>query len=99
MGTIKDKANYLLDTKVILRSALIAAGAEVDENTPFREYANYITGLVPSGTALDLELMQAQNYMNTHMYGGDILTLAALEQVRNQCQEYIQIHIQEDINE
>lgn len=41
--TIADRLNYLIETKRLIREAIIARGVEVPENTPFREYANKIS--------------------------------------------------------
>ena len=41
--TIADRLNYLIETKRLIREAIIARGVEVPEDTPFREYANKIS--------------------------------------------------------
>ena len=48
MGTISEKLNYLMDTKVAIKNALIEKGAEVSDNDTFRSYSNKILE-IPSG--------------------------------------------------
>ena len=42
MGTTADKLKYLTETKQAIKNAIIEMGVEIDDNTPFREYANKI---------------------------------------------------------
>lgn len=45
MGTIADKLSYLLQTKNLIKAALIEKGASITDNTPFRDYAEAIGGI------------------------------------------------------
>lgn len=43
MGTISDKLSYLAETKRLIKEAMIEKGVNVQDGTPFREYA-YLIG-------------------------------------------------------
>lgn len=101
---IENKLNYLLETKVIIRKAIADAGADITNNTPFREYAKCIEGLSAGGSggdnAADLQYMQFQNQMDVHISGtAKVLTMAELTVIYNICQKYIKRHLQEGNNE
>ena len=78
---IQNKLNYLLDTKAIFKSTLIGVGAEIDNTTPFREYANFFAGLIPSSEEMIVQLLQTLNYMTVHQQGGEIQTISELEEI------------------
>lgn len=42
MGSITDKINYIKETKLLIKNAIIAQGVEVPDTTTFREYATKI---------------------------------------------------------
>ena len=67
MGSIKEKIDYIKETKDLIREAIIAQGVDVPENTTFREYANKIDSIkntthvadntkLTSGTAVEKKL-------------------------------------------
>ena len=67
MGSIKEKIDYIKETKDLIREAIIAQGVDVPENTTFREYANKIDSIkntthvadntkLASGTAVEKKL-------------------------------------------
>ena len=43
--TVEEKLNYLLETKQLIKEAIINKGQTIDENTPFRDYAALITAI------------------------------------------------------
>lgn len=45
MGTTAEKLAYLADTKTDIKNAIVAKGVEVPEGTPFRQYADLISGI------------------------------------------------------
>lgn len=94
MGTIKEKVTYLLDTKVLIKAALQTAGAKITEDTPFRRYADFIQGLVPSGQEDTLNVMQVLNLIQVHNTGGVIYSAAELFDEYNKFAEIAQEHMQ-----
>ena len=67
MGSIKEKIDYVKETKGLIREAIIAQGVDVPENTTFREYANKIDSIkntthvadnttLASGTAVEKKI-------------------------------------------
>ena len=45
IGTISNQLNYLKDTKAQLKQVLIDKGLQVDDTTPFRDYASQISNM------------------------------------------------------
>lgn len=43
MGTIKDKLNYLLESKALITNAIEEKGVDIPNGTPFRQYADKIS--------------------------------------------------------
>lgn len=77
MGNIKDKANYLLDTKRLLKSALISTGALIDDNTPLRQYPEVIRTLVAGlNSSSDLATMRALDLVDNKNFTNLEYTLA-----------------------
>lgn len=74
MGNIKDKVDYLKTTKTLIKSALVTSGAAITDDTPFREYASFIQGLVPTGQENTEDVLRIQNLIHVHIYGGKIKT-------------------------
>lgn len=50
LKTLGQKLSYTLDTKELIRNAIIAKGVEVPEATTFREYASMISNITESKT-------------------------------------------------
>ena len=48
MGTTVEKLNYLIETKNAIKTALINKGADVNEGTPFRDYASVVDSISAS---------------------------------------------------
>ena len=53
MGTFAEKVSYLNETKLLIKDAIKNKGVAVEEDTPFREYANKIASI--SASADDIE--------------------------------------------
>lgn len=51
--TVEEKLNYLLETKALMKDAIIAKGQTITEETPFRDYVALITAIK---TSEDLEI-------------------------------------------
>lgn len=89
MGSIKDKANYLLDTKTLIRSTLVTLGVDITEDMPFREYPNFLKELVPKTETVVLGTMQIQNRFQVHMQGDtSIVPITELEEAYKMFQHY-----------
>lgn len=54
MGTFAEKVSYLNDTKLLIKEAIENKGVAVEEDTPFREYANKIASITPVIEALEV---------------------------------------------
>jgi hypothetical protein len=54
MGTFAEKVSYLNDTKLLIKEAIKNQGVAVEEDTPFREYANKIASITPVIEALEI---------------------------------------------
>ena len=58
MGTIAEKLNYLMESKILIEDAIKAKGVTIGPNTPFRELSNKIatievgTGGNPGGSTV-----------------------------------------------
>ena len=50
--TVEEKLDYLLETKALIRNAIISKGQTITDDTPFREYVNLILAI---RTSEDLE--------------------------------------------
>ena len=46
--TVEEKLNYLLETKQLIREAIVNKGQTITEDTPFRDYASLITAIKTS---------------------------------------------------
>ena len=86
MGSIKDKAKYLLDTKTLIRAALLTAGVNIPEDMPFRQYANFIQGLAPDAEEAFDDYMRIDNLMDVHQFGGTLLSNDSISNIYNMFQ-------------
>ena len=59
MGTTAEKLAYLDATKTAIKDAIIAKGTDVPEGTPFRQYADLISGISTGLSDADLALANA----------------------------------------
>jgi hypothetical protein len=50
--TVEEKLDYLLETKALIRNAIISKGQTITDDTPFRDYVNLILAIK---TSEDLE--------------------------------------------
>lgn len=53
MGTFAEKVSYLNDTKQLIKDAIKNKGVTVEEDTPFREYANKIASISASVDSIE----------------------------------------------
>lgn len=64
--TVEEKLNYLLETKQLIKEAIVNKGQEINDDTPFRDYAALITAIKTSEdlneqlNAQDAVLMQQE---------------------------------------
>ena len=56
MGNISDKLQYLAETKEAIKEAIKAKGVTIDDNAPFRKYADSIRSIVAETTTNDVNL-------------------------------------------
>lgn len=64
--TIEDKLAYLVNTKDLIKNAIVNQGQTITNNTPFREYANLITNITPTS---NLEpVIQNQSNLISNLY-------------------------------
>lgn len=54
MGTIADKYRYTLETKKLIKQALISVGAVITDDMPFRQYVEIIKQLNLGAGAADI---------------------------------------------
>lgn len=50
--TVEEKLDYLLETKALIKNAIISKGQTITDDTPFRDYVNLILAIK---TSEDLE--------------------------------------------
>ena len=94
MSNIKDKVNYLLTTKSEIKAALQVAGANVKEDTPFRQYANEITNLITEiGLAEDLSILQGISLVDIGLKGGTLVSNSVLQEALESAQFWIKLHL------
>lgn len=71
---IKNKLNYLIDTKQLFKTVLKSNGAPITDATPFREYANYFgstEGEDDSKVAAEnIAIMQTMDGIDLALRGG-----------------------------
>ena len=69
-----DKINLLINTKNKIRQALIECGIEIDSNTPFSKYADYIKELSNIEASTDtsdlMEIVDFNQKFNKGKYEG-----------------------------
>ena len=53
MGTVADKLNYLKETKIAIKNALIEKGVEVADSDTFRSYAQKVADIPIGGADID----------------------------------------------
>ena len=71
MGTFAEKVSYLNDTKLLIKEAIKNKGVTVEEDTPFREYANKIANISASADDIEpLEVTENGTYEATAGVGG-----------------------------
>lgn len=64
MSNILDKLNYLNETKNMIKNSLISKGVDIDDSTPFRDYADKISN-IPE------EISTATLTINSNLRGTD----------------------------
>lgn len=72
MGTTADKLKYLTETKQAIKNAIIEMGVEIDDNTPFREYANKILEITTGVDTTDATAQSNDIILGKTAYSGDV---------------------------
>ena len=93
-NTIKDKVDYLKTTKAEIKAALQVAGADIKDDTPFRQYAEKITNFAEAaGTAEDLAILQGVDFIDIVLYGGGVRSTAEYQAALDNAKYWMQLHL------
>lgn len=75
MSSIKDKVDYLLVTKNRIKTQLIDLGVDIDDNTPFRQYADAIQQLYADVADAEInKVMKPMDLVEANLNGGILAT-------------------------
>ena len=75
MSSIKDKVDYLLVTKNKIKTQLIDLGVDINDNTPFRQYADAIQQLYADAADAEInKIIKPMDIIEAAINGGEVAT-------------------------